>query len=743
MTSAVAPQPKASESRLGDLWGGLAAMLVALPSSIAFGVTTCAALGTEAMVQGAMAGIVGAVAIGLVAPLLGGTPRLISAPCAPAAAVLAALATGLLAGTPGETPGKVLLLLTLAGFISGVLQLLYGLAGGGRLIKYIPYPVVSGYMGGVAALIFLSQLPKLFGLPEDVRLLHGLLSPALWQWPSLLVGTVTILVIALAPRFTRAMPATIVGLLAGTLTYLGLGMLHPGLLHLENNRLLIGPISGSAASLLNETSHRWQTLRALHLDDLRALLAPAFTLSIVLSMDTLKTCVVLDALTRSRHNSNRELVGQGVANVVSALAGGMAGAGTMGATLVNLNSGARTRISGVLEGVLAAVAFLALSPLIGWTPIAALAGLLIMVACRMVDRSTLHLLRQRSTILDFLVIAAVIVVAIRESLIAAAGAGLALAILLFIREQMRGAVIRRKTYGSEMSSKQHRLPAEKEVLVNSGAATTICELQGSLFFGTTDRLFSELEQDLKNSRYVILDMRRVQSVDFTAAHLLDQIGAMLAERGARLLLSGLPASLPTGQDLEAYFHEIGLVKPDRSVRVFSALDDALAWAEDHLIRDAELHQAESESLLDLGEIELLREFETDQILDALRPCARELSYAPGQTIFSRGDVSDDLFLVRRGAVRVFLPMDHSRHLNLATFGRGSFFGDMAFLDRGVRSADAVAVTATEVYAISRARFNETARQHPLLGVKVFARLARALAIRLRQTDNELRALQEA
>ena len=695
------------------------------------------------MAQGAVAGIVGAIAIGLIAPLVGGTPRLISAPCAPAAAVLAALAADLLAGDPGAGPAKVLLLLTLVGLISGVLQLAFGVAGGGRLIKYIPYPVVSGYLGGVAALIFLSQLPKLFGLPEDIPLTQGLLSPALWRWPSVFVGAVTILAIALAPRFTKAVPATIIGLLAGTLTYLGLGALRPELLYLENNKLLIGAVSGTVGSLLGETSHRWQALQALHFNELSALLAPAFTLSIVLSMDTLKTCVVLDALTRSRHNSNRELVGQGVANIVSALAGGMAGAGTMGASLVNLSSGARTRASGLIEGVLAAVAFLALSPLIGWTPIAALAGLLIMVAFRMFDRSSLHLLRQRSTVLDFLVIAAVIVVAVRASLIAAAGAGLALAILLFIREQMRGAVIRRKVYGSEISSKQQRLPAEKEVLLNSGAATTVCELQGSLFFGTTDRLFSELERDLKTSHYVILDMRRVQSVDFTAAHLLDQIGAMLAERNARLLLSGLPACLPTGQDLEAYFHEIGLVKTDQSVRVFPALDDALAWAEDRLIEDAQIRKTQNESILDLAEIELLREFEEDQILAALRPCARELSYAAGQTIFSKGDISDELFLIRRGAVRVFLPMDHGRYLNLATFGRGSFFGDMAFLDRGIRSADAVAVAATEVYAISRTRFNEAARLHPLLGVKVFARLARALAIRLRHTDNELRALQEA
>jgi SulP family sulfate permease len=145
----------------GELWGGLAAMLVALPSSIAFGVAIYAVLGSASVAQGAMAGILGAMAMGLIAPIFGGAPRLISAPCAPAAAVLTALAVGLLGS--GAQPGqpvsldKVLFILTLIGLLAGVMQFLYGALGGGRLIKYIPYPVVSGYLSGVGVLIFLSR----------------------------------------------------------------------------------------------------------------------------------------------------------------------------------------------------------------------------------------------------------------------------------------------------------------------------------------------------------------------------------------------------------------------------------------------------------------------------------------------------------------------------------------------------------------------------------------------------------
>src|SRR5205807_3444736 len=140
----------------------------------------------------------------------------------------------------------------------------------------------------------------------------------------------------------------------------------------------------------------------------------------------------------------------------------------------------------------------------------ALGGILAIVAFRMIDRSSLYLLKQKATVVDFLVIVTVTIVAIRFNLITAAVVGLGLSILLFMREQIRGSVIRRKLYGDQISSKQQRLPPEKEILRQKGLLTTVCQLQGSLFFGTTDQLFSELAPDLKRSLYVILDMSRVQ-----------------------------------------------------------------------------------------------------------------------------------------------------------------------------------------------------------------------------------------
>ncbi|MEK6605679.1 MAG: SulP family inorganic anion transporter, partial [Nitrospirota bacterium] len=476
------PVPSAAPGgahRAGEIWGGFAAMLVALPSAIAFGLLIYSPLGPAYAAVGAMAGILGTIAIGIVASIFGGTPRLISAPCAPAAAVMSTLVLELLTHTTAEgglQPDHILLLLTLVAVLAGGLQFLFGAIGGGRLIKYIPYPVVAGYLSGVGVLIFLSQVPKLFGLPKGTVLWAGLTSPESWKIPSLVVGIATMVVMVLASKITRAVPAPILGLLGGIITYFGLGATYPEMLTLSGNSLVIGPISGAGGNIVSAFVERWTAISGLTLADLHLILIPALTLAVLLSIDTLKTCVVIDALTRSRSNSNRELIGQGLGNLASAFTGGMPGAGQMGATLVNINSGGKTRLSSILEGVFALGAFALFGGLVAWVPIAGLAGILIVVAYRMVDPNIFHLLRQKSTIFDFIVVAAVVVTAVAYNLIAAAGVGLGLAILLFLREQIRGSVVRRKSYGNHTFSKKRRLPEETAVLEQKGDQTTICEL---------------------------------------------------------------------------------------------------------------------------------------------------------------------------------------------------------------------------------------------------------------------------
>ena len=731
--------PRASA---GDLWGGLASMLVALPASLAFGVAIYAPLGAERAGEGALAGVLGATAIGIVAPLFGGTERLVSAPCAPAAAVMGALALELASGKAAAPPERVVLLLTLAALLSGALQVLYGVLGGGTLIKYIPYPVVTGYLSGVGIVILLKQLHGLFGFPQALSNGQGLLHPQTWRAPGLAVGCVTIVVMLAAPRLTRRVPAAILGLAAGVTCYLVLGLFDARLLTLADNHLVIGALGGSGASPLAAAGARFSALGGLGLADVRLLLMPALTLSVLLSIDTLKTCVVVDSLTGTRHASNREIVAQGLANLASAAIGGVPGAGTSGATLVNIASGAETRRSGVIEGALVLAAYLVFGGLVAWAPIAALAGILVVVAWRMLDWRSLRLLRQRSTVLDFFVVASVVAVAVFVGLVSASATGIALSILLFIREQARGSVVHRRTSGHQVFSRQKRLPEERAVLERRGAETLACELAGSLFFGTTDQLFSQLEADLKKRRFVILDLRRVRSVDLTAVHVLQQCQARLAEHGGTLLFSSLPRALPSGEDLRAYFDEVGLAARNGPPSVFDQLSDALEWAEDRLLAEEGRTASAEEPPLGLREIGFLRQ-RSEDTLRQLEACVLERSCAAGGTIFRQGDAGDEIFLVRSGRVRIALRLDEGVDHHVATFGRGDAFGDIAFLDRGARTADAVALTAAELFVLSRERFDALAEQHPRLGHHFFEALARSLAVRLREADAEIRVLGEA
>ncbi|OGU16282.1 MAG: hypothetical protein A2076_13470 [Geobacteraceae bacterium GWC2_53_11] len=725
---------------MNEVWGGLAAMLVALPSSVAFGILIFTSLSPEYAGQGAMAGLLGAAALGMVASFFGRTGGLISAPCAPAAAVLTALSAGLMTGSARLEPAAILPLMALTALLAALLQIVYGVVGGGRLIKFIPYQVVSGYLSGVGVLIALSQLPKLFGLPKGTALGQGLLSPEIWKWQSLVVGIVTMAVMTLAPLVTKKIPAVILGLCGGILAYFVLTPFNPALLELRGNPLIIGPLQASG-SFLEVVTGRARSLLQIDMASLTRILVPALTLSVLLSIDTLKTCVGLDALTRSRHNSNRELIGQGLGNLASFLTGGIPGAGTMGPTLVNVTSGGRTYRSGVIEGVFVVLALLLLSGLIAWVPIGALAGILLVIAWRMFDKNMFHLLRYPAGRLDFCVIAGVILVALTVDLIAASGVGVALAILLFIRDQVHSPVIRRKCYLNQISSKTRRFDVERETLSRDGDQAVFCELQGNLFFGTTDQLFTMLEPDLKTRRYLLLDMRHVQSIDYTAVHLFEQMHAQLAERGGQLLFSGMPSGLLKQQDFESYLKQMGLVREGDGVRITETRDGALEWMEERILEEAGVRGGCEECILDLKDFGLFRKF-SDEALANLKSCVSELKLAQGEKAFCQGDQGDELFLVRRGAVQVMLPLEGGKRHHLATIGQGGFFGELAFLDRGIRSADVEAKVPADLYVLSRARFNELAQADATLGVQVFARISLAIAERLRQADAELSVVEE-
>lgn len=720
----------------GDFWGGLSAMLVALPSAIAFGVTIYAPLGGGFSAIGAVGGIVGVAIIGLVASFLGGAKRLISAPCAPAAAVLSGFSIASIQN--GIDPNAVVVMLTLIMMLAGVIQIGFGAIGLGKLIKYMPYTVVSGYLTGVGLYIISSQTPKFLGMPKGYHFFDSLQNYELWMWQSIVVGLSTIAFMIFAPKITTKIPAVIIALCGGAATYFALGLIDPSLLQIVSNPFIVGPIGD--ASIIQSIKEHLSKFSNVSFADVVAVVAPALTLAVLLSIDTLKTCVVLDAMTKSQHDSNKELIAQGSANICSCAIGGIAGAGQMGATLVNISSGAQTKFSGIFEGLLGLFAFIALGSFIAWIPVSALGAILMVIGFRMIDRHSFDLIKSKDTILDFAVIAAVVITALSVSLIAASGVGIALAILLFVKEQTKTSVVHRKTKGGHIFSKQIRTEEEFEIIKSNGNKYSIYELQGSLFFGTANQLLNALSEDLKNKQYIILDMKRTQFVDFTAAHILEQVIDIMEQKKGHLVFSQVPLKLPSGQDVSKYFGELGLVSEHEKSKVFDNLDSALCFVEDKILKENHFEKDEEE-MLDLEEFELFYGRKEKTIID-IKQHIQEVFYPKGTVIFAHKSTTSDLFLIRKGKVKIVLPLENGQNLHISSFGRGSFFGEFSFLDDAPRSADAVADTDVNLFVLSRTDFDSFASEHKKSALLFIESLSRALAWRLRNTNIQLGSLSE-
>ncbi|TGL63046.1 STAS domain-containing protein [Leptospira ognonensis] len=723
-----------------ELLSASAAMLVALPSAIAFGISVYTPLGESYAGMAALSGVIGTIVIGLITPLVGGTARLVSAPAAPAAAVLSVFVLEQVRiGEFGYA--QIPILVTIAILFAGIFQILLGIIGGGRLIKFIPYPVVTGYLGGLGILIIMAQLPRIFAMSSEGSLLGNIETLTSDPIPPI-IGFATIGTMILIPKMTSKIPPTIASLLMGFASYWLLSIYFPELKSIHNNRYVVGPIIPEGESLFSHFGKNITNLGIITFSNLKMIFVPAFTLGFLLSIDTLKTCLVIDVYSAKRHDSNRELIGQGVGNFASSLFGGIAGSGTLGPTLVNLASGAKTKFSGFLVGVFALVSLFFFANVLQWIPVAALAGVLIVVGSRMIDWRSFGLLKNPSTVFDFSVILCVVVAAVSTSLILAAGVGILLAILLFVRDQIRSSVVRRTFLGHQKFSKKRRLPSELDALEKKSDRNIIFELQGQLFFGTTDQLFNTLEPYLASAKNIILDFRRVVNIDFTAVNLLKQIHSRLMAANGTLILANIPLLLSTGHDMKEYLRTLGLSDSSENIKFFDELDDALEYIEDEIIHEANLDVTKNVPFLHLNQFEFFKPFKLEDVAQ-FEKCIREIECPSGENVFNMGDVSDEMYFIRKGTIRIQLPIEGKRSHHLATFGKGDFFGDMAFLDKETRSADAVAIETSSLYGISRIKFDEYVATHPIFGNLFFESLAYTLSKRLRLNHVELSALQES
>ena len=495
----------------GDVFGGITAGVVALPLALAFGVQSGA---------GPVAGLYGAIAIGIFAAIFGGTSTQVSGPTGPMTVISALVIAKAIEGYGSLEAGMGFIICIFV--LAGIVQILFGLLQLGAYIKYIPYPVVSGFMSGIGGIIILLQIFPFLGQASPKKVLDVIThipdAIPLINWEAVLISSSTIAIIYLFPRFTKAVPSTLVALISMTIVTASMGLEVP----------VIGPIPTSLPEL------NLGAIVNIHDTDITLIVELALTLALLGAIDSLLTSVIADNITKTKHHSNRELVGQGIGNIIAGCIGGLPGAGATMRTIVNINAGGQTPLSGVAHGVLLLGTLLGLGNYAQEIPIPVLAGILITVGIGIIDYKGLRHIKSVPRT-DAVVMLIVLGMTVFVDLIQAVATGLILSSILFMKQM-----------SDQLSSEVTILPIKencrqwwKENIPDSIAEKIyVKHFPGPIFFGFAPAL-QVMADSLPDVRVVVFRMMNVPYIDQTGLYALEEVVLSLEKRNIAVVITGL------------------------------------------------------------------------------------------------------------------------------------------------------------------------------------------------------------
>ncbi|NER95937.1 MAG: SulP family inorganic anion transporter [Symploca sp. SIO1B1] len=496
----------------GDIFGGVTAAVIALPMALAFGVASGA---------GAASGLWGAVLVGFFAALFGGTPTLISEPTGPMTVVMTAVIAHLTADNPENGMAMAFTVVMMA----GVIQIILGSLRLGKYVTLMPYTVISGFMSGIGIILIILQLGPFLGQSSPkggvigtVQNLPQLLSNINFGEAGL--GILTLLILFLMPsKFKRIVPPQLVALVAGTVLAL---FLFPEPEAIRR----IGEIPTGLPSLQvpTFTAGEFQTM-----------LIDALVLGMLGCIDALLTSVVADSLTRTQHDSNKELIGQGLGNVASGLFGGIAGAGATMGTVVNIQAGGRTAVSGLTRALILLVVVLGAASLTATIPMAVLAGIALKVGINIIDWEFLKRAHKVS-LKAALIMYGVILLTVFVDLIVAVGVGVFVANILTIERlsKLQAQDVKTITDADDQILMNNE---EKELLDRANGRVLLFHLSGPMIFGVS-KAISRQQVAMKDHDVLIVDLSDVPHVGVTSSLAIENAIKEAYEKGRQVFIVG-------------------------------------------------------------------------------------------------------------------------------------------------------------------------------------------------------------
>jgi SulP family sulfate permease len=472
----------------GDIFGGVTAAIISLPLALAFGVASGA---------GPTAGLYGAVIVGLFAALFGGTPTLISEPTGPMTVVMTAVVTAMIAHNPDNGLAMAFTVV----MIAGVFQILLGVFKLGKYITLMPYSVISGFMSGIGIILIILQIAPFLGQASPPGGVLGTLEnlPALWNNMNpieTILGAVTLAILFLMPKkISRYTPPQLVALIVGTVVSLTV--------FIDADVRRIGEIPTGLPAI---------QLPTFTPEQLTIMIVDGIVLGMLGCIDTLLTSMIADSLTRTEHKSNRELVGQGMGNLVSGLFGGLPGAGATMGTVVNIQTGARTALSGLTRAVILLVVVLGAARLTENIPLAVLAGIALKVGINILDWSFLkraHKVSWQTTLIMY----GVMLLTVFVDLIVAVGVGVFIANVLTI-ERLSELQAQNVKAISDAADDVPLTQEEKRLLDQANGRVLLMYLSGPMIFGVSKAIARE-HATLYRYESIVIDLSDVPLLDDT------------------------------------------------------------------------------------------------------------------------------------------------------------------------------------------------------------------------------------
>jgi sulfate permease, SulP family len=491
----------------GDLAGGVTAAVVALPLALAFGVASGA---------GPVAGLYGAICVGLFAALFGGTATQISGPTGPMTIVSATLFTQF-----GDSPATAFTVVLLAGGF----QILFGLLRIGRYVNLMPYPVISGFMTGIGVILIIMQLDPLLGYPGPSDVGNALsvfpdylLHP---KWGAVAVGLLAVVICFRTPaRIGRIIPAPLLALLTGSVCAF-----------FVSDVSVLGEIPAALPALQVPT---------IEFDRLNDMITTALVLAALGSIDSLLTSLVADNATATFHDSDKELVGQGMGNLAAGLLGGIPGAGATIRTLTNIKAGGMTPLSGVIHSLALLLVVLGFGPVVAYVPHAALAGVLLKVGFDVIDWRFLRRV-YRAPRSDFLLMGVVLLLTVFVDVVTAVGVGIVFASLAFVKEAAEVQVESIRAIDDPEHAEFFNLE-ETAVLRECKGQALVLHLSGLMSFGAANEMARKFVH-LARSDVLIIDLLDVPRVDTSAGLALEELIQRALNSDQEVIVVGLNYSV--------------------------------------------------------------------------------------------------------------------------------------------------------------------------------------------------------